>query len=82
MKSKFSLGLAIFLTPVLLWLFLLIVIPHLELLLMSLQGENDMGDPIYIQTPCSHIRGNQDIDVSAFKAVNRPLSGILGNIPV
>jgi len=47
MKSKFSLGLAIFLTPVLLWLFLLIVIPHLELLLMSLQGENDMGDPIW-----------------------------------
>jgi spermidine/putrescine transport system permease protein len=47
MKSRFSLGLAIFLTPVLLWLFLLIVIPHLELLLMSLQGENDMGDPIW-----------------------------------
>jgi len=47
MRSRFSLGLAIFLTPVLLWLFLLIVIPHLELLLMSLQGENNMGDPIW-----------------------------------
>ncbi len=47
MKSKIPTGLIIFLTPVLLWLFLLIVIPHLELLLMSLRGENDMGEPIW-----------------------------------
>ncbi len=42
-----SVGLLIFLTPVLLWLLLLIVIPHIELLLMSLQGENDLGEPIW-----------------------------------
>jgi spermidine/putrescine transport system permease protein len=40
-------GLFIFLTPVLLWLFLLIVLPHIELLLMSLQGESDLGEPIW-----------------------------------
>ncbi len=47
MKSRIPSGLIIFLTPVLLWLFLLIVIPHLELLLMSLRGENDLGEPIW-----------------------------------
>lgn len=47
MKFKLSSGLLIFLTPVLLWLFLLIVIPHVELLLMSLRGENDMGEPVW-----------------------------------
>lgn len=47
MKFRLSTGLLIFLTPVLLWLFLLIVIPHFELLLMSLRGENDLGDPIW-----------------------------------
>jgi spermidine/putrescine transport system permease protein len=46
-KFKLSSGLLIFLTPVLLWLFLLIVIPHVELLLMSLRGENDMGEPVW-----------------------------------
>ncbi len=46
-KSRVPLGLVIFLTPVLLWLFLLIVIPHIELLLMSLQGENDLGEKIW-----------------------------------
>jgi len=46
-KSKVSSGLFIFLTPVLLWLLLLIVIPHIELLLMSLQGESDLGEPIW-----------------------------------
>ncbi len=46
-KFKISSGLFIFLTPVLLWLLLLIVIPHLELLLMSLRGENDMGEPVW-----------------------------------
>jgi len=40
-------GLFFFLTPVLLWLFLLIVIPHLELLFMSLRGENELGEPVW-----------------------------------
>jgi spermidine/putrescine transport system permease protein len=47
MKSHFRLGLAIFLTPVLLWLLLLIIIPHVELLLMSLHGKNDMGETVW-----------------------------------
>lgn len=47
MNFRVSWGLTIFLTPVLLWLLLLIVIPHIELLLMSLRGENDMGDPVW-----------------------------------
>lgn len=50
MKSKVPSGLIIFLTPVLLWLLLLIVIPHIELLLMSLHGENDMGEQIWTIT--------------------------------
>lgn len=44
MKYHFRLGLFIFLTPVLLWLLLLIVIPHLELLFMSLQGKDETGE--------------------------------------
>jgi spermidine/putrescine transport system permease protein len=47
MKIHFRLGLAIFLTPVLLWLLLLIIIPHIELLLMSLHGKNDMGETVW-----------------------------------
>lgn len=47
MKFKASSGLFIFLTPVLLWLLLLIVVPHIELLLMSLRGENDLGEPVW-----------------------------------
>ena len=47
MKPRISSGLFIFLTPVLLWLFLLIVIPHLELLFMSLRGENELGEPVW-----------------------------------
>ena len=47
MKSHFRLGLFIFLTPVLLWLLLLIVVPHIELLLMSLHGKNDMGEMVW-----------------------------------
>lgn len=43
MKTHFRLGLLIFLTPVLLWLVLLIIVPHIELLLISLQGRNEMG---------------------------------------
>jgi len=47
MKNHFRLGLFIFLTPVLLWLLLLIVIPHIELLLMSLHGKNDLGETVW-----------------------------------
>ena len=43
MKQK-KLGFYIFLIPVLLWLFLLIVIPHIDLLIMSLKAENDFGE--------------------------------------
>lgn len=45
--SGSKLTLWLFLTPVLLWLFLLIVLPHIDLLMMSLKGENDMGDPVW-----------------------------------
>jgi spermidine/putrescine transport system permease protein len=47
MKKQFRLGLFIFLSPVLLWLILLIVIPHIELLLMSLHGKDDMGNTVW-----------------------------------
>lgn len=47
MKTHFRLGLFIFLTPVLLWLLLLIIVPHIELLLMSLHGKNDMGEAVW-----------------------------------
>jgi spermidine/putrescine transport system permease protein len=43
----FRLGLFIFLTPVLLWLLLLIIIPHIELLLMSLHGKNAAGEMVW-----------------------------------
>ncbi len=36
-----------FLTPVLLWLFLLIVIPHIDLFVISMQVENDDGDMVW-----------------------------------
>jgi spermidine/putrescine transport system permease protein len=41
------LGLCIFLVPVLLWLLLLIVIPHIDLLVMSFRGEDDLGEPVW-----------------------------------
>ncbi|MCP4077837.1 MAG: ABC transporter permease [Gammaproteobacteria bacterium] len=41
------LTLYIFLAPVLLWLFLLIVLPHLDLFFISFQAENDMGDMVW-----------------------------------
>lgn len=37
----------LFLTPVLLWLFLLIVLPHIDLLYMSFQAENAYGDMVW-----------------------------------
>ena len=42
-----KLGLYIFLVPVLLWLLLLIVIPHIDLLMMSFRGEDDLGEPVW-----------------------------------
>ena len=47
MKNASKLGLYIFLTPVLLWLILLIVIPQIELFIMSLRFENDLGEMIW-----------------------------------
>ncbi len=47
MKSGFRLSFWLFLAPVLLWLFLLIVLPHIDLLLLSFRGENDMGDLVW-----------------------------------
>ncbi|MGA1862236.1 ABC transporter permease [Deferribacter thermophilus] len=41
------LGFYIFLTPVVLWLFLLIVIPHIDLLIMSLKADNDLGELVW-----------------------------------
>ncbi len=46
-RTRFSLPFLIFVTPVLLWLFLLIVLPHIDLLLMSFRGENDYGDMVW-----------------------------------
>jgi spermidine/putrescine transport system permease protein len=45
MKSGIRWGLIIFLTPVLLWLVLMIVLPHIDLLLMSFRIEDDLGNP-------------------------------------
>ena len=49
MKRRFHLTLPLicFLTPVLLWLVLLIVLPHVELLRMSLRTEDFGGDPAW-----------------------------------
>ncbi|EGB14611.1 binding-protein-dependent transport systems inner membrane component [Pseudodesulfovibrio mercurii] len=37
----------IFLAPVLMWLLLLIILPHIDLLIMSFRGENDYGDMVW-----------------------------------
>jgi spermidine/putrescine transport system permease protein len=42
-RHTIQLGLIFFLTPVLLWLFLLIVLPHFDLLFMSFRIEDDEG---------------------------------------
>jgi spermidine/putrescine transport system permease protein len=47
MKHKVKWSLVFFLTPVLLWLFLLIVLPHIDLLIMSFRIENDDGDMVW-----------------------------------
>lgn len=47
MKKHLKLGFYIFFVPVFLWLFLLIVLPQIDLLLMSLKFENDAGDMVW-----------------------------------
>jgi spermidine/putrescine transport system permease protein len=47
MKKGIRWGLVIFVTPVLLWLFLLIVLPHIDLLIMSFRVEDDFGNPTW-----------------------------------
>ena len=45
-----KLTLWVFMAPVLLWLVLLIVLPHIDLLIMSFRGENDYGDMTWTLT--------------------------------
>ena len=47
MKKGIRWALVIFLTPVLLWLFLLIVLPHIDLLIMSFRIEDEFGNPTW-----------------------------------
>lgn len=54
MKNHIRLSLFIFLAPILLWLVLLIVIPHIELLLMSLQGRDGLGNAVWTLANYTH----------------------------
>ncbi len=45
--TRVQLGIYLLLLPVLLWLFLLIVMPQFELLIMSFQTEDDLGDIVW-----------------------------------
>ena len=47
MKQQKRWALCFFLTPVILWLFLLIVLPHIDLLIMSFRIENDTGEMVW-----------------------------------
>ena len=47
MKKHLKLGFYIFFVPVFLWLFLLIVLPQIDLFLMSLKFENDVGNMVW-----------------------------------
>jgi len=47
MKKQFRWGLLFFLTPVLVWLFLLIVLPQVDLFIMSFRTENDAGELVW-----------------------------------
>ena len=47
MKNQGRWYLLFFLTPILLWLFLLILLPHLDLLIMSFRVEDDYGDMVW-----------------------------------
>ena len=46
-RIKSKLPLFIFLSPILLWLVLLIVLPHIDLLRMSFRAENEYGDMVW-----------------------------------
>ncbi|MCU0576424.1 MAG: ABC transporter permease [Desulfobacterota bacterium] len=46
-KHHFQWTLAFFLTPVVLWLFLLIVLPHIDLLFMSFRTKDDSGSMVW-----------------------------------
>ena len=50
MKKQFRWGLLFFLTPVLVWLFLLIVLPQIDLFIMSFRAENDAGEMVWSVT--------------------------------
>ncbi len=47
MKRKFRWGLFFFLAPVSLWLVLLIVLPQIDLLIMSFRTEDDLGKMVW-----------------------------------
>ena len=47
MKRQRSWTLLFFLTPVILWLFLMIVLPHIDLFIMSFRIENDAGNMVW-----------------------------------
>ena len=47
MKHQRNWALFFFLTPVILWLFLMIVLPHIDLLIMSFRVENDTGKMVW-----------------------------------
>jgi spermidine/putrescine transport system permease protein len=46
-RTRITLPFLIFVTPVLMWLFLLIVLPHIDLLLMSFRIEDDAGAMVW-----------------------------------
>ncbi len=46
-RARITLPFLIFVTPVLVWLFLLIVLPHIDLLLMSFRTEDDTGAMVW-----------------------------------
>ena len=46
-RTRITLPFLIFVTPVLMWLFLLIVLPHIDLLLMSFRIEDDAGTTVW-----------------------------------
>ena len=47
MKHQRNWALFFFLTPVMLWLFFMIVLPHIDLLIMSFRVENDTGKMVW-----------------------------------
>ncbi|MGB6329836.1 MAG: ABC transporter permease [Halarcobacter sp.] len=47
MKKHITLAFLIFFIPVFLWLFLLIILPQIDLFFMSLKVENDVGDMVW-----------------------------------